>query len=218
MTGQTLSRKPLVAALCVLSYVAVVHTADTLAANNVKAGIDWGMFRWRLDNGFDLFKFVVWFAVPFAFCIPRMRWSWFSFKGWRKLDIYLLSLLALSGAIAVLAIRYIPSLNEVYGYSKTISDIPSELIYTFSWLLGWEFIHRYALLRRMDAWLPKLGWLVVPIVEGVYHLQKPPIEAVGMVAFSLVVTFWARKRRNALLPFFAHLIIELELLCFMVLI
>jgi len=36
-----------------------------------------------------------------------------------------------------------------------------------------------------------------------------------MVALSLVLTLWARKRQNVLLPFLVHLAIELELLVFL---
>ena len=55
----------------------------------------------------------------------------------------------------------------------------------------------------------------MPVSEGVYHLQKTLLEALGMVALSVVLTYWARKRANVLLPFLVHLAIELELLAFL---
>ncbi|MCL4694164.1 MAG: CPBP family intramembrane metalloprotease, partial [Candidatus Hydrogenedentes bacterium] len=91
------------------------------------------------------------------------------------------------------------------------------MLWTFSWLIGWEFLHRYFLLRPFAARWPRFGWLIVPFSEGVYHLQKAPIEAAGMVVFSLVLTAWALRRRNALLPFLAHLLVEIELVLFLVL-
>ena len=36
-----------------------------------------------------------------------------------------------------------------------------------------------------------------------------------MVAFSVILTAWALRRRNTLLPFLAHLAIEVELVLFM---
>ena len=53
------------------------------------------------------------------------------------------------------------------------------------------------------------------IIEGLYHLQKALPEMGGMVVFSLIVTPWSMRRRNLLLPFLAHLLIELENLAFM---
>jgi hypothetical protein len=39
----------------------------------------------------------------------------------------------------------------------------------------------------------------------------------AMVIFSLIATYWSLKRRNGLLPFLAHLIIELQLTVFLIL-
>ena len=52
---------------------------------------------------------------------------------------------------------------------------------------------------------------MVPLCETIYHLQKPLLEAGGMAVFSLLLTWWTMKRRNMLLPFVAHLYIEILL-------
>ncbi|MCC6490869.1 MAG: CPBP family intramembrane metalloprotease, partial [Candidatus Hydrogenedentes bacterium] len=82
----------------------------------------------------------------------------------------------------------------------------------------WEFLHRYFLVRPFSARWPRYGWLVVPVSEGAYHLQKHWTEMILMVAFSVALTWWTVRRKNALLPFLAHLFVEVELIAFMVLV
>ena len=72
-------------------------------------------------------------------------------------------------------------------------------------------MHRYFLLRPVMHRFPRYGWLIVPLCETIYHLQKPLLEAGGMAVFSLLLTWWTMKRRNMLLPFIAHLYIEILL-------
>ena len=119
-------------------------------------------------------------------------------------------------------IPLVPSLNALYSRS---GDLPMDvrvdlclnmMVWNFSWIIGWEFLHRYALLRAADGAWPRWGWLLVPLSEGIYHLQKPALEALGMVAFSIALTLYARRRKNFLLPLLAHLIIEIELIVFLV--
>ena len=122
-----------------------------------------------------------------------------------------------SRAAAMLLIPMVPSLKATYGGFAAPGQAVGHLTWTLSWLIGWEFLHRYVLLTHLDARWPNWGWLVIPFVEGAYHFvqQKPWPETLGMVALSLVVTSWARRRRNVLLPFLAHLAIELELIVFL---
>ena len=210
------------AALSMLCYVAAVHAEDTFGLLRGLAGDTAPL---RIAN-FDLFKFVAWFVLPLIFVLVsrQMDWGYFRFTRWRRFDWALLAGMALVG-LAVMGMVYaLPSLLDTYS---SMGRLPVAvklrqamwgnygLVYLFSWLVGWEFLHRYVLLRQLDATWPRYGWLVVPAIEGVYHLQKPLLEAGGMVAFSLVFTPWVRERRNVLLPFFAHLVIEVELLLFL---
>jgi len=195
-------------AAAVVLYVLTVLLADTLA------------FRWRMAGmfaGFDLFKFTFWFLVPFLAALRWMDWGWFGVARWRRGDWILLAVLAGICLGAVLLIPLFPSLRAIYGGigpNTKLRFFAFELLWILSWLPGWEFLHRYVLLRPLMRVLPRAGWLAVPLSEGLYHLQKPLPEMAGMVVFSLFLTYWAMKRRNMALPFLAHLSIELELVLF----
>ena len=203
----------------VAAYVAAVLAVDTLAAQQVRCVIAWRMFRWQGANGFDWFKFVFWFVVPVALSWRGMDWGCLGWGRWRGRDVALLIALVGLGAAAMLVIPLVPSLRATYsGLGVNHWHAASwYLVWTASWLVGWEFLHRYFLLRHVQGVWAGFGWLLVPLSEGLYHLQKSWIEALGMVVFSLCVTPWALRRKNALLPFLAHLIIELELLAFLAL-
>lgn len=206
----------------VLLYTAVVLLVDTLAARNVTTPIHWRIFSWHARNGADLFKLMAWFVIPFLFSLRRFDWGWLGTARWKRIDAIILGVLAAVCAGAVLAIPLFPSLRHTYGSvshaaaASKWSYATHNVVWTFSWLVGWEFLHRCVLLRALSARWPRWGWLLIPVFEGVYHLQKPLIEALGMVVFSCILTPWAQRRRNVLLPFLAHLAIELELIVFLV--
>lgn len=225
-------------------YVAVVLLVDTLAAQDVMWPFAWDRFDWDLRaltpryqhspwGGFDLFKFVFWLIIPLAVCLPGLDWKYLYGGRWKRADVALVGGLAVFGMAAMFLIPLIPALRAIY---PSMGSLPAEqkwlfvqytMIWNLSWLPGWEFVHRYFLLTAIQRepldggrFLPgtrlsQWGWLLVPLSETIYHLQKPGLEALGMGAFSLVVTFWCLKRRNWLLGFLVHLIIEIELLIFM---
>lgn len=201
-------------------YVFLALLIDTLITQGINWPVHWRDLH-RIINGFDLYKFIVWFAAPFLLCLPRMDWGWFGVKRLRRGDWLLLGALVLVCLGAILIIPLFPGLSAAYAgighaplkYKKAF--LAHQLLWLVSWLPGWEFLHRYFLLRPMMRVLPRYGWLIVPLSEGLYHLQKPPLEMIGMVLFSLVLTWWAIRRRNLLLPFLAHLAIELELTIFL---
>ena len=204
MLKKGMPKGPAFRAALAMAYVAAVLVMDAL----------W--FNGRIMfHGADLFKLTAWFIIPFAVCIPRMDWAYFGFKRWRRIDYYLLGGLVAAGLVAVLAIPLFPGLR---GALPSVGFLHN-MVWTFSWLLGWEFLHRYLLLRRLGECWPRFGWLLIPVFEGAYHLTWWPALAMpaAMVAFSLVVTPWALRRQNTLLPFLAHLAVELELSAFLVL-
>lgn len=209
------------AAWLVTAYVIIVLSFDTLATQRVHYPFEWRYLHKFSPGGFDVFKFVAWFVIPFLLALPHLDRHAFTFKRWQRKDVYILLGLVLAGALAVLVIPLLPGVRESYrGYGDLSTEQKQALLFwhlswTASWLIGWEFLHRYFLLRPWDKWLPRTGWLIVPLSEGVYHLQKAPIETLGMVALSVVLTLWARKRQNVLLPFLVHLAIELELILFL---
>jgi membrane protease YdiL (CAAX protease family) len=210
----------------VLIYVISVLLIDSLALRRGGA-IDWSVFRWQLDNGFDLFKFIAWFAIPVAVSLPFLDLHYFTFRRWKRLDWYLLGIVVLGGAIVMLLLPVLPGVGEYYrGWgglpvSKRLDYVQYNLLWTLSWLLGWEFMHRYWLLRHIPLAWPRWGvpmaLVIVPLLEAVYHLiqTKPPLEALAMGGLSVVLCAWTLRRKNTLLPFLAHFAIELELIVFL---
>jgi len=172
---------------------------------------------------FDWFKFVWWFCVPFLISLPWMVWSALSPHRWKWSDLLVLAGLAGIGMAVMFLIPFVPALREIYPGMGHLSEAEKwaifqvQLLWVVSWLPGWEFMHRYFLLDRVSLTWPRWGWLLLPLMEGAYHLQKPGLEALGMVLFSIILTRWAMKRANVLLPFTAHLIIEIELIVFLLL-
>lgn len=198
-------------------YVGAALLTDFLATHHVSFPFAWDALRWRGASGFDYVKFATWLAIPFVFSLRGMDWGFFGAGRWRRGDGWFLAGLIVVGAAAVFAVLFIPSLREVYpGMAEASASAKRAyaawyLVWTLSWLPGWEFLHRYVALRALDRGFPRWGWLLIPAFEGAYHLDRPAMAA-GMVVFSLAATYWARRRRNLLLPFLAHLVIELEFL------
>lgn len=220
-------RKQQALALAAVAYVILVHTVDTLATHSSTLLLDWRIFRWHLSSGFDLFTFTAWFVVPLLVSLPALDLQYFTFRSWKKIDWWILALVVAGGGLVMLALPHLPGVGQYY---RGWGDLPLDargrnaahaLLWTFSWLLGWEFTHRYFLLKNLaDAW-PRQRWFpalaVVPLIEVLYHAVqgKPLLETLGMGALSVVFCLWALRRRNALLPFLGHLAIEVELIAFL---
>lgn len=230
----------------VFLYVFVVLLVDTLAVSRIKTPIDWSMFQWHLPrvlgyieahggphlnflkqiwmSRLDVFKLLFWFVIPIVCCLRHMDWGALGVRRWKRVDYAILAGLAILCLAAVLIIPWVPQLRQTYASLAAASAeqkwiaFRGQLVWTISWLIGWEFLHRYVLLRTAIRVLPRYGWLLVPFSEGVYHLQKPLLEAAGMVVFSIILTQWTMRRKNVLLPFLAHLIIEMELVVFLLLV
>ncbi|MBI5094451.1 MAG: hypothetical protein HZB26_18695 [Candidatus Hydrogenedentes bacterium] len=216
-------------AVLVLTYAAVILLVDTLAAfaasgrpiRGVPIPHFFVVFRWQFPNGFDLFKFLFWFLIPFLWSLPSLDWRYFGLGRWKRVDRILFPVFLAVGLLSLTLIPHIPSLRSTYhgmGYLSATQKwqyAQIQLLWTLSWLLGWEFLHRYALLRSVAAAWPRFGWLLVPLAEGLYHLQKPPLEALGMVVFSVLACRWTMSRKNILLPFGVHLAIELGLVAYL---
>lgn len=204
-------------------YVLVVHVIDSLPIV-IRDAAGW---RWVTDGGFDLFKFFAWFVVPLALAVPTFERSWFTFARWRRIDWVLLWLVIGGGAVLMLLLPQLPGVGEYYrGWARYPANVrldylQTALLWTASWLIGWEFVHRYLLPRHLLAAWPRRGPLMclilLPVIEGGYHLvqQKPLLECLGMAALSLAFTAWVVRKRNALLPALGHLAIEVELIFYL---
>jgi hypothetical protein len=215
----------------VMGYVAAVLIADTLAARRFPLPFSWSVFRFELSDlgiqsafaaQFQLSMFLFWFVIPFLFCLRWMDWGWWGVRRWKKVDLLILGGLAIAGLAAVFIIPHLPELRRHYPSlshlpaSEKATFVAASMIWTASWLLGWEFMHRYFLLRHVAGRWPRWGWVIVPIFEAVYHLQKAPLEALGMGIFGLVLTAWAWRRKNFLLPLLAHGSVEVALRIFQI--
>ena len=228
----------------VIAYVVLVLGVDMLAAMRVPWPFPWARLQWPLSAtfpslrgtawaGFDLFKFVFWLVIPFMACLWHMDWRYLLFSRWKKWDLILVGGLAALGMGVMFIIPHAPALKAIYpsmgnlSPERKITYVQAVMAWNVSWIFGWEFLHRYCLLRvvQREALIGQWGlpawkrnqwyWLAVPLSETLYHLQKPGLEAVGMGAFSVVLTLWCLKRKNWLLACMVHLIIEVELLLFM---
>lgn len=183
--------------------------------------VDFRYLHWQNRSGFDWFKFIFWFLVPLVWSLRTFDVGYFGLRRWRWVDWYLFPSLAALGVLSLALIPFIPSLHATYSglgrapWAYKWYFARYDVVWTLSWITGWEFMHRYFLLGRVAARWPRLGWILVPVMEGLYHLQKPPLEACGMVVFSIVACRWTLSRKNILLPFGAHLAIELGLLAYL---
>lgn len=211
-----------VIAIAFLVYVGSAHAIDTFSRLHVTWLFPWRTFYWQLENGFEISTFILWLVIPFFLVSRRIDWHYFTFRRWQRIDYAYLAVCILVGALSVLLILLVPSLGEQYvphgdaSVQQKIEFSQRMMVWNLSWLVGWEFMHRYALLTLVQKAWPRFGWLWVPIVEFSYHLQKPFIEAAGILLFSIIMTQWAIRRENILLPFIVHLSIELSLLLFLV--
>ncbi len=207
------------------AYAAAVLALDCLALR-----LDIDALQWRFGASFDAFKFVLWFAVPFALCVPYMDWRYFSPRNFRVIDLAILLGLCLLGALAVGIVAVFPDLRLYYpSYASLplegkLRFLSIQLAWMTSWLLGWEFLMRYVLVRHVLEGWPARGALaacaLIPIIETAYHVGqgKHWLECAGVLGYSLMPAAWAVWRRSALWPFLAHLFIEVFLVAFLLLV
>ncbi|MBI1318245.1 MAG: hypothetical protein GC168_04730 [Candidatus Hydrogenedens sp.] len=233
-------------AWCALAYVAAALGIDTLAFYEVEFVIDWGMFKWMgkdvinlihqggapfepaaralehtTFHSFDVFKFLAWFLIPFLMCLPWMDWRAWGWARWKRSDWYLLGALLFVAVAVVFSIPFLPGIRHYYRpVDLPLKDkfvaIVVYATWTISWLPGWEFLHRYLLLRSLQRLEIKYDWLIVPFVEALYHLPKQILETAGMFLYGFLATRWTKARGSWLLPLLFHLSIELSLAVFMV--
>jgi hypothetical protein len=224
-----------IAALALL-YVAAVLVIDTLAVRGVDVPIRWSMFHSNFEvtafeslfgitlapewSQFDMFKFTAWFLVPVAFSLYRFDIGNFGVRRWKRSDLAILGVLMIFGIGAVSLIPFFPSLDRIYsGLGDRSAELRwayavGNLLWMISWLIGWEFMLRYFLMRKVVSGFGKHAWLIIPALEFAYHLQKPFLEALLAGGGGVLLTYWALQRKNVLLPFLAHLSIEVALLVF----
>ena len=204
-----------------LLYVAVVLSIDALATSGTRWPIDWRMFVW-MRGAFDIFKFTTWLVIPLLWSARDFDWGYYGWQRWTRADAALCAALVIACIVAVALIPQLPGVDAYYrprAYRSAKAEWREwarRLVWTLSWLPGWEFLHRYVLLRRLRVISPVLAVITVALFEGVYHLQKPLLECLGMVLLSIVLSTWAVRRVNGLLPLLVHASIEAALAIFMI--
>lgn len=143
----------------------------------MKWGIDWGIFYWQLKNGFEVSTFILWFAIPFVFTYKSIDWKYFGVSRLKKNDIYVVILLSILAMIAVLSIKFFPSLRSFYpsiafqNASAKLNWALYKMIWNMSWLTGWEFLHRYVLLTCFEKAFPNSE---VADYSWSYSIEKTP--------------------------------------------
>lgn len=179
------------------------------------------MVTWDLFQRVDFFKLLFWLIIPVLFSVWRLDWAFWGWRRVKKLERYLLLAAPVVAVGVMFAIPYLPGVRDLYqqvpptSLTRKIETAISYNLYVFSWLLGWEFLHRYVLLRAASVLFPKWGWLLVVVSETAYHLVKPPLECAAMAVFSVCMTQYAMRRKNGTFPFLVHFIIENALLVFL---
>jgi membrane protease YdiL (CAAX protease family) len=94
------------------------------------------------------------------------------------------------------------------------------MIFTASTLTGWEFLHRGFLLmglRYVFAVREKMpeknaalvAVAIVWVFEVVFHFIKPPVEALGLLVGSPLLSWLALRTRSIWLAFLFHLSVEI---------
>lgn len=175
---------------------------------------------WQGVGAFDLYKFVFWFVVPLLFSLPKLEPGWLLPKRLTRTERNFFALLVLMVSASVFIVLFVPGLRAYYpsvAYlprSEKIVIFFSMLSWVLSWLPGWEFLHRYCVLRAATVIHPRL-WLLVPLYEVGYHLSKHPLEAAGMGILSLVLTYWTYQRATMFYPALVHFSIEMSLALFL---
>lgn len=203
-------------------YAILALAIDSLSTQHAYWLIDWSRFYWRLKNGFEMSTAILWLGIPVLLMCRDIDIRVFTFARWKKIDACLLIALMLLGACGVYLIKFIPVLNQYYQPQSHLnaamkwSFATSHLIWLSSWLIGWEFLHRVFLMQYLQTALGTFGPCCIPAFEFLFHLQKSLPEALGMLLLSIVLTYWSYKRKNVLLPFLAHLSIEITLLAYLI--
>ncbi len=159
---------------------------------------------------FDLYTTTAWLIVPLLWECRKLKFDlgWYGLARLKRSDVLLTLGLSLVGALAVWLVPHVEALQQYYAnYSGGSSWRWPLLLWCFSWLPGWEFLHRYFVLRAVGR-----HWWIVVLLETGYHLQKPFLEMAGMFVLSTALTYWTVKRKNALPALLVHLAIELGLI------
>ncbi len=218
----TCESKAVVEWCVVLSYIVVVLGLDVARSRGwLPSDVRGALRQLHLvidPSGFDWYKFVTWLVVPVLVTWLRAERVTYSFTATRC-EWLLLGAVTVGSCAAMSVVASTSELSSVYlspapgDWNQRWSHASRQLLWTLSWLPGYEFMLRRVLLQR--ASMLGLGSVVlVAVLEFVYHLQKPLLEAYAALLFSVGLSVWTRRRPTSALPLLAHLSVELVLIGF----
>jgi hypothetical protein len=134
--------------------------------------------------------------------------------------LWLGAALAVGTAMALLVLGS-ASYQDAYRGSRQAAFWPAFVrfgMFTLSATVPWELLHRgfllhglHAILLRSGAPAPRattLAILVTTCFETLFHLVKPPHEAIGMLIGSPLLSWIALRHQSLWIPALAHLWIE----------
>ncbi len=168
-------------------------------------------------TNYNAFRFVFWFIIPcilffltlYIHPIRKDYRDWLNPKYVNRKDVILVISITVCFMLVLLFMPYIPGVNTYYRQGNF--NLFNYSLWLIAWLPGWELMHRVLLLMQAEQIHKRWAWLMVPMLEGIYHYGKPVLEVMAMFGFSFLMCWWTMKRRNALVPITAHLLIELLL-------
>ncbi len=222
MHSRTRESRVVVEWVVAVSYVGVVLALDVARSRGWLApGVRQALRQLHLVTnaaGFDWYKFVMWLVVPFLVTLLRTERVAYSLRATRC-EWWLLGVITLGSCAAMSVVATTSELSAVYlgaasgDRNQRWSNASRQLLWTLSWLPGYEFMLRRVLLQRANA-LGLGSVALVAVLEFVYHLQKPLLEAFAVLFFSVGLSVWTRRRPASVLPLLAHLSVELVLIGF----
>jgi membrane protease YdiL (CAAX protease family) len=175
------------------------------------------------ENGFDTRKFLLWLVFPLTYFIAMKPKGEIqaSFAQIKKKDWLIICSISILAVGAMFIIPYIDVLSQYYVDRSHVSNdhkiafLKFNLFWIFSWALGWEFLIRFLWMNSFETSKRKFCYGLIPLIEILYHYNKPWPEIIGVGALSLVLVHWTIKRKNMLPAMIAHIIIELILVIYL---
>jgi hypothetical protein len=208
-----------------VTYVSLVLGLDIAVENGWLPPVVYatlrGLHLCRGPSGFDWLKFVLWFAVPALWLLRSGDGVGYCLRG-TKVEWTLQGGVVVASCLAMFVVASTSELSTYYlgGLPQARLErwqyVQRQLLWTLSWLPGYELLMRRLLLRRA-AMLGRWSIALVAMLEFIYHLQKPMLEAVAALGFSVALSIWVRRRPTSVHPLLAHLWVELVLIGFLAL-
>jgi hypothetical protein len=203
-------------------FALMLYGLDALVTWDLDFLFRWGRLSLILPGGFDFSAFSIFFLLPLAANRFKFPFRYYLPPGMGRREVLGVVAGVLLAAIVIFLSFHSDSVRKFYsGLSGARGKTGSgwgrfgfQLVWVLSWLPGYEFLHRHVLLKRFAPLAGGRGWLLVPALEFIFHLQKPLLEAAGAAAFGLIATWWTKKTDNGGVAFLMHFWIELVFLVF----